>query len=113
MALLTVQTITRAGITPTYGAVSASDTFPPGPTTFLHVKNGGASPDSCVIQVLAGDPPGLTITDVTVSVTNGQERIIGPFPAQFFADPTTGLGTVTHGYTSTVTCGLFQLQAGL
>jgi hypothetical protein len=44
-----------------------------------------------------------------VSVTNAQERMIGPFPSQFFADPTTGLATVTHSFTTTVTSGVFNL----
>jgi hypothetical protein len=49
------------------------------------------------------------ISDNSVSVTNAQERMIGPFPAQFFADPTTGLATVTHGFTTSVTVGVFNL----
>lgn len=110
MAALTTQTIARTGITPTYAAVAASDTFTPDGQTFIHVKNAGASPDSCVVAVLAGDPPGLVISDNTVSVTNAQERMIGPFPAQFFADPTTGLATVTHTFTTTVTVGVFKLS---
>jgi hypothetical protein len=110
VAALTTQNISRTGLTPTYAAVAASDTFTPGPQVFIHVKNGGGSPDSCVVQVLAGDPPGLTIADNTVSVTNGQERMIGPFPSQFFADPTTGAATVTHSFTTTVTVGVFNLS---
>jgi hypothetical protein len=109
MALLTTQNIARTGITPTYAAVAATDTFTPGAQVFLHVKNAGGSPDTCVVQVLAGDPPGLVISDNSVSVTNAQERMIGPFPAQFFADPTTGLATVTHGFTTSVTVGVFNL----
>lgn len=109
MAALTTQNISRTGVTPTYAAVSASDTFTPDAQTFVHVKNGGGSPDSCVVQVLQGDPPGLTIADITVSVTNGQERMIGPFPANFFADPTTGAATITHGFTTSVTIGVFKL----
>jgi len=110
MTLLTTQVITRAGVTPTYSAVTAADTFVPGAQTFIHVKNAGGSPDSCVLQVLQGDPPGLTVADVTVSVTNAQERMIGPLPANFFADPVTGLGTVTHGFTTSVTSGVFQVS---
>ena len=109
MALLTVQNITRAGVTPAYTAVAASDTFTPDANTFIHVKNAGGSPDTCVIQVLQGDPPGLTISDNSVSVTNAQERMIGPLPANFFADPTTGLATVTHSFTTSVTSGVFKL----
>ncbi len=111
MTLLAAQTISRTGLSPAYTAVTGSDTFPVTASgTFLHVKNAGASPDSCVIAVAAGDPPGLTIADVTVSVTNAQERMIGPLPAQFFADPTTGLATVTHSFTTTVTSGVFVLS---
>lgn len=109
MAALTTQNISRTGLTPTYAAVAASDTFTPDAQTFIHVKNAGASPDTCVIQVLQGDPPGLTISDVSVSVTNGQERMIGPLPPQFFADPTTGSGTITHSFTTSVTVGVFKL----
>lgn len=109
MALLTTQNIARTGVTPTYGAVAASDTFVPGSGVFLHIKNAGGSPDTCVVQVLQGDPPGLTIADNSVSVTNAQERMIGPFPANFFADPVTGLATVTHSFTTTVTVAVLSL----
>lgn len=111
MALLTTQTITRAGVTPTYGAVAASDTFVPGAGVFLHVKNGGGSPDVVAIAAPGSVPsPNLTIAALSVSVTNAQERMIGPLPANFFADPTTGLATVTHGFTTSVTVGVFNLQ---
>ena len=109
MTLLTTQNISRTGVTPSYTAVAASDTFVPDSQTFIHVKNAGGSPDSCVIAVLQGDPPGLTISDITVSVTNGQERMIGPFPANFFADISTGLATVTHSFTTSVTSGIYKL----
>lgn len=109
MALLTVQNITRTGLAPAYTAVAASDTFTTDVNTFIHIKNAGGSPDTCVVQVLQGDPPGLTISDNSVSVTNAQERMIGPLPAQFFADPTTGLATVTHSFTTSVTAGVFKL----
>jgi FlaG/FlaF family flagellin (archaellin) len=110
MTLLTTQTIARTGLNPAYTAVTASDTFTPDAQAFIHVKNAGGSPDSCVLAVAAGDPPGLTIADVTVSVTNAQERMIGPLPAQFFADPTTGLCTITHSFTTSVTSGVFKLS---
>ena len=109
MTLLTTQNISRAGVTPAYTAVTGSDTFLPDSQTFIHIKNAGGSPDSAVFAVLGGDPPGLTISDVTVSVTNAQERMVGPFPANFFADPTTGLCTVTHSFTTSVTSSVFKL----
>jgi len=110
MALMSTQNISRAGLSPAYTAVNASDTFLPDAQCFIHVKNAGASPDTVAIQVLSGDPPGLTISDVSVSVTNAQERMIGPLPAYFFADPVTGLGTITHSFLTSVTSALFKLQ---
>ena len=111
MTLLSAQTIVRTGLTPAYTAVTASDTFPVTASgTFLHVKNAGGSNDTCAVVVAAGDPPGLTIADLSVVVplTTG-DKMIGPLPAQFFADPTTGLGTVTHSSTTSVTSGCFVL----
>ena len=109
MALMSTQSISRAGATPAYSAANASDTFTPDQQGFIHVKNAGASPDTVAIQVLQGDPPGLTIADVSVSVPNGSERMIGPLPSYFFADPVTGLGTVTHSFLTSVTSGYFKL----
>jgi hypothetical protein len=109
LAALTTQNIARTAITPTYAAVAASDTFTPGANVFVHIKNAGGSPDTVTITVAAGDPPGLTIADLSISVTNGQERMIGPFPANFFADPTTGVATIAHGFTTSVTIGVFNL----
>jgi len=111
MTLLTTQNISRAGVTAAYTTVTASDTFTPDSQTFIHVKNVSGSNDTCVLAVAAGDPPGLTISDVSVTVplTTG-DKMIGPLPAQFFADPTTGLCTVTHTQTTSVTSGVFKLQ---
>jgi hypothetical protein len=111
MALLTTQTISRTAITPTYGAVAASDTFVPGPNVFLHIKNAGGTQDIATFTVSAGDPTGLTIADVTVTVpiTTG-DKMIGPFNPQFFADPTTGLCTVAHSFITSVTCAVLNLQ---
>lgn len=111
MALMTLQTITRAAITPAYTAVAATDTFAPDGTTFLHVKNAGGSPDSVTVAVAAGTSPlGLTLSAAAVSVTNAQERMLGPYPAQYFADGTTGLATVTHSFQTSVTAGAFKVS---
>lgn len=111
MALLSTQQIVRTGLAPSYGAVAASDTFAPGPNTFLHVKNAGGSPDTVTLVT-----PGSVITDVpigdpTVSVpaTTG-DRMIGPIPGGVFADPATGLVTVTHSFTTTVTVAVLNLS---
>jgi hypothetical protein len=111
LALLSTQQVTRQGLAPAYTAVAASDTFTPGPNTFLHVKNVGGSPDTVTLVT-----PGSVITDVpigdpTVSVpaTTG-DRMIGPIPGGIFADPTTGLVTVSHSFTTSVTVAVLNLS---
>ena len=108
MALVSPQHVTQAGITPTYAAVSASDTFVPRPGMIYHVKNGGASPDSVVFNSVVPSNYGTDV-DLTISVPAGQERMIAlGTDAARFADAVTGLCTVTHSFTTTVTAGLFR-----
>lgn len=106
MALLTAQQIVITGTTPSYAAVSASDTITPAGVQFLHVKNAGGSPDNCVV-VIPGTLYGQAIADVTVSVpaTTGDRMILLPPEV---ADPASGLITVTHSFTTSVTQGLFR-----
>jgi hypothetical protein len=114
MAALTIQEITSAGIVPTYGAVSASDTITPTVTDnlILHVKNGGGSPDSVVVDDPTSQNPGGAAAfnpDLTVSVTNGTEKFIELDPARF-TNTSTGLITVTHSFTTSVTCAVFLVR---
>jgi hypothetical protein len=79
---------------------------------FLHVKNGGASPDSVVVDDpnSGAGPAGYTAfnPDITVSVTNAQERMIGPITDRFAA-AADGLAVITHSFTTTVTAGCFAI----
>jgi hypothetical protein len=115
MAAYTVQTVTEAGITPTYTGVSASDTFTPATadldkTHILHVKNAGGSPDSVVIDdpnSLTNAPGGTTYNpDVTVSVTNAQERFIRLTPVRRYVQAN-GTVVVTNSFTTSVTAAVF------
>lgn len=114
MALLTVQNLAKAGATPTYGAVAASDTFLNigDERTFLHVKNGsGASINVTVTarktQVKVPGVGQLTVSNLVVAVPAGQERMIGPFSEAF--NDADGLVTVGYSATATVTAGVFRL----
>lgn len=108
MALVAAQQVTQLGIVPAYAAVSASDTFVPRPGLIYHVKNGGASPDSVVFNSLVPSNYGTDV-DLTVSVAAGTEKMIAlGTDAARFADPVTGLCTVTHSFITTVTAGLFS-----
>ncbi len=109
MALLTMQQISEPSLTPSYVAVAASDTVTPAaPGLFLHVKNGNAAPDTVTVVVPGTGPGGIAIPDYTVSVpaTTGDRMIPMVNPA--YTDPTTGLITVQHSVTATVTCALIR-----
>jgi len=110
MALLATQAITRASLAPSFAAVAASDTFLPDRETFIEVKNANASPTTVTITTPRNDAIGNPVADNAVSVpaTTG-DRIIGPFPAEHYADPSTGLATVTCSVTASVTIAVFQL----
>lgn len=109
MALLATQSITRAGVLPTYSAASANDTFAPGKDVFLHVKNGGGS--SCNVTITTpGSVAGEPIADRVVAVPNGSERMIGPFPYEHFADPADGLADVAFSFLTSVTVAVLSLS---
>lgn len=112
MALLAVQSITRAGLASAYAAAAGGgDTFLPDGRTFLHVKNASGGAITVTIVTPRTDAYGNAIADNTVSVpaTTG-DRMIGPFPAEAYADPTTGLANITYSGVTSLTVGAFQLS---
>jgi hypothetical protein len=107
VATLAVQTPSTSGITPTYSAVAASDEFPNDGRTYVHVKNGGGSSDNVTFNSQQPCNQGAD-HDIVVAVPNGQERIIGPFPADRFNDPTTGRVVMTHSFQTSVTVAVIR-----
>jgi len=118
MADYTVQTVVEAGITPSYAAAASSDAIPNNDgQIMLHVKNGGGSSDTvtAVAQNTAAPVPGmgnLTRGNIVVAVPNGQERMIGPFPAVAFNDGN-GKVQITHSFLTSVTVAAIKLPHGL
>lgn len=111
MATLTKNTVTQAGFRDDNALVAVAgggDAFPPGDRTFVRVNNGGGAPIT-VTFATPGSVGGLGIADGGGSVTNAQSRLFGPFPAELYADPTTGLVTTTYSSPTTVTIGVFDL----
>ena len=107
MATITAQSVVATGLTPTYSAVSASDQFLTDPAGLIyHVKNGGASPDTVAISDGGSTTAGNLGQSLTVSVPAGAERLIYVNPA--LVNPSTGLVTVTHSFTPSVTAALFR-----
>lgn len=107
MALLTVQNSSITGFVPTYSAVSSSDTFANDGRTILYVKNGGASPDVVNIDSQVACNQGAD-HDGGSSVTNATEKCFGPFEQTRF-NTAAGVVTVTHSFTTSVTCAVIRL----
>ena len=87
MAVLvpTVQSISRDGVTPTFGAANADGYALPGDgRTWIECKNiNGAT--RTVTADIPGTVDGLAVTDkaVVVAATTG-DKIIGPFPPSIY-----------------------------
>lgn len=92
-------------------AVAATDTIVPnlGYKYVLIVVNGNASPDVVTITPNGTDAFGRTLPVKTVSVTNATTSYIYlPFQ-NLLADAVTGLITITHSVTATVTCAVIAI----
>jgi hypothetical protein len=103
MALLTVQQI-GFGTLMVPAAVSASDTITADPQgLILEVINGGGSPDTVTIVDAGTTPAGSVATNPTQAVAAGTRREfrLGPQYAN-----TSGVITVTHSFTTSVTYNL-------
>ncbi len=113
MAALTSVSITTAGNTPSAVAVASSDTIAAGQFgstgCILRVMNAGGTQDLVTVT-----DPNLTViggavtapTAVTVPITTGIRMIFIPLAA---INLTTGLATVNHSFTTSVTCELYRI----
>lgn len=112
MATLATQSISRAGLGPTYAAAAGGgDAFTPNKDTFLHVKNTSGGAITVTIVTPRNDQYGNPVADNAISVplTTG-DRMIGPFPADAYADPTTGLASITYSGVTNLTIAAVQLS---
>lgn len=115
MATLTVQKIDTDGLSPTFAAAAGGgDDFTPSSDEeyFLVVKNGGGSPINVVIDDPTSADPGAATSfnpDVTVAVTNAQERWIKIDVGRFLNSSTNKVAWTYSGVT-TVTVGVFRIQ---
>lgn len=79
------QTINKHGLAPTFAAADPDGhTFAPGPHTFIDVRNTGGVSTELRVPVFYRVLGTLDVEDVVVTVPAGQERMVGPFPAQWF-----------------------------
>ena len=113
MADLATQDITLAGLAPAYVAAAGGGDkiVSPDADTFLHVKNGGGSSITVTVVTPGTTIGGLALADVSVSVPNAGERMIGTFPAEYFGNPAdSGKAAVTYSGVTTVTVGCFRAR---
>lgn len=105
MAALTATRPTAAGVAWTPAAVSASDTISADILgqigAYLVIINGGGSPDTVGRSDGGFTPAGGAAAAFTNSVTNGTTEVM--FIPASAKDPTTGLVTITHSFTTSVT----------
>jgi hypothetical protein len=114
MAALTALTPSVAGVVNAAAAVSASDTIDGSLLgnggVYLEIINGNASSDTITITdygtTMAGNQ--LPSNTYTVTVANGTSKIFWIKPGA--ANPATGLVTITHTITATVTYKLYVNQ---
>jgi hypothetical protein len=112
VATLTTQVVTRAGVTPTYGAAAGGgDAMACSDDSFLHVKNGGGAPITVTLAIPSGASSysNVAYTNTQVSVSNGSEKMIGPIKSAIYADPTTALCVITYSAVTSVTVAALQV----
>lgn len=106
MAALAAHTSVKTGTTWTPAAVAASDTISAAILgtlgAILVVFNAGGSPDTVAISDSGLTPAGSTGASTGGSVTNATSKSFYISPKQ--VDFATGLVTITHSFTTTVTC---------
>lgn len=109
MATLTVQEISRAGITPTFAAAAGGgDQFQNNGRCFAESKCTDATPKT-VTFVTQSTVDGLAVTDlaITVPATTG-DKMVGPFPPDIYNDAN-GFVQITYSAVTALTIGAFRL----
>jgi hypothetical protein len=108
MTLLTTQQVVKPKLQWTPVSVSASDTITadPAATLLLFVFNGGGSTDNITVSDGGSSPAGNPATSYATSVANGTNAVIPLSPA--LVNASTGLITVTHSFTTSVTCAVLR-----
>lgn len=110
MAALTATSITQAGVLAAPAAVASSETIAEAQFgaagVVLRVINGNASSDTVTITDPNTTVMGSAATNPTVAVANGTTKSI--FIPRSAINPATGVATVAHSVTATVTYELYK-----
>lgn len=111
MALLTTQSITRAGLNPlaTAACTGGGDTVRVSDRTFLLFKNADASSKTITIGVPGNTNYGAALPQNAVVVAAGNTALIGPIDSTFLT-PGTSPGTAAITYSAVTSCTIAALQ---
>lgn len=105
---LTPTALASTGATVSLAAANADGhTIPGTGDVFLLVSNGSGG-SITVTAVTPGTQDGLAISDQAVTIANGAQKIIGPFPPRSFTDEADNLVDIDFSAVTTVTCQAFQ-----
>lgn len=108
MANLSVETIIRNGLNPTFNAAAGGgDEFANTGKEFIHLKNGDGSPMTVTI-VTQITVDAQAVGDRAVVVGAGEERIIGPFPSAEYND-SGGLVQLTYSAVTSLTVAVLKV----
>lgn len=113
MATITVQEISQAGLEATYAAANDGDVFTNTGQEMLQAIN--ASGGDIIATITPAKPvkniPGLgdmTKSTVTVTITAGEERFIGPFEPAVFNN-SSGQVTINYDGVTSLTSAVLKL----
>lgn len=109
MATLTVQTILAAGLEPAAlaAATAGGDQFTNTGREFIEINNGHTSPQTVTINSQVNCSYGFDHNQA-VEVTNGERRLIGPFPTSRFNDAN-NMVQLTYDAVTALTVGVYKL----
>lgn len=107
MAVLSVQQLTSAGVTPTFGAAAAGgDKFANNGRTFLVVKNGGGSEVTVTLDSKKNCDQGFD-HNIQVAVAAGAEKWIGSLEPNRFNNSS---GEVEASYSAVTSVTVAAVQ---
>src|SRR3990167_7912315 len=109
MAVLTVQQLTRAGITPTYAAAAGGGgSFPNDGQTFVQFKNTNAAARNVTIATqVTVDGKAVADDVINVPLTTG-DVMVGPFPPGIYND-VNGRVQLTYDAVTNLTVAVVRL----
>jgi hypothetical protein len=109
MAILTVATVTRAGVdTAGVAADVAGDEWVNTGQEFVEVKNGSGAGITVTLDI-QGTIDGAAATDPTVAIGAGVTKIIGPFPTGIYNNQTTNRARIGYSAVTTITTKVLKL----